>query len=61
MSRKQNGSRPVRALWIEITILEQNTNQRRTSRPVRALWIEIILSRIFLNVPCVEAREGLVD
>ena len=32
-----------------------------TSRPARALWIEIWILPGNLLIPCVEAREGLVD
>ena len=53
-------SRPVRALWIEIVML--NPRQKLLlSRPVRALWIEIGLRFILCIAPMVEAREGLVD
>ena len=34
-------SRPVRALWIEISWSATNSSLSATSRPVRALWIEI--------------------
>ena len=55
-----SSSRPARALWIEIYAF---INYRRTymSRPARALWIEIWILPGNLLIPCVEAREGLVD
>ena len=54
------GSRPARALWIEI-LLMQTCYRRFRSRPARALWIEIFFQRFFVFLDDVEAREGLVD
>ena len=53
-------SRPVRALWIEISAVGRQGGVA-TSRPVRALWIEIASVDIFQVRLIVEAREGLVD
>ena len=54
------GSRPVRALWIEIEQFRSKAEVIK-SRPVRALWIEIILVCTLCSSRSVEAREGLVD
>ena len=53
-------SRPVRALWIEIS---QNRSiiVLGQSRPVRALWIEMAEGETTKPKYYVEAREGLVD
>ena len=54
------GSRPARALWIEIPGNPKDWRVGK-SRPARALWIEIpIRVPDHLGLP-VEAREGLVD
>ena len=53
-------SRPVRALWIEMDMLEMSPNFNR-SRPVRALWIEMPVYKPQERGYHVEAREGLVD
>ena len=55
------GSRPARALWIEIGICIYNYRESIGSRPARALWIEIVIGIGEIVVPRVEAREGLVD
>ena len=36
-----DGSRPARALWIEIAKLTNYRIEQLESRPARALWIEI--------------------
>ena len=54
-------SRPVRALWIEISGSE-SISYTAKSRPVRALWIEMAKNCAPVLLGCnVEAREGLVD
>ena len=40
--KEEETSRPVRALWIEISRKTSNVRSCQ-SRPVRALWIEITL------------------
>ena len=55
------GSRPARALWIEIIKPRSYRKRRTMSRPARALWIEIVSITIMPNPAPVEAREGLVD
>ena len=53
-------SRPVRALWIEMSTIRAAIKELE-SRPVRALWIEIGVSVEDSATALVEAREGLVD
>ena len=53
-------SRPVRALWIEIT-KSPLFPRVALSRPVRALWIEMSEKSPVPGAVRVEAREGLVD
>ena len=55
------GSRPARALWIEIAKLTNYRIEQLESRPARALWIEIFLVPGEEPGWKVEAREGLVD
>ena len=55
------GSRPARALWIEIPLKAKTKAEHKMSRPARALWIEILTGRSGRYNPSVEAREGLVD
>ena len=54
------GSRPARALWIEIPSMVR-ASRRMSSRPARALWIEIGETVGVYLLRGVEAREGLVD